>query len=111
RQKAVKAWDKWYQASKDKIDLARLTDNEAHLGLMTVVEYDSARGQPTGRVWEAGRDGKPRWVISGLLGPMDAQVLPNGRVLIAENSGMKITERDTQGNVKWEYGLQGRGNP
>src|SRR5262249_49084198 len=61
REPAVKTWQKWYEARKDQLDLTRLGDNESYLGLMTVVEYDSeARGR-MGRVWEAGRDGKPRW--------------------------------------------------
>src|SRR5262249_24317506 len=110
RQKAVKPGEKWYGENGDKIALARLNENEAYLGLLTIVEYDSTVGQPTGRVWECGKDGKARWKITGLLGPMDAQVLPNGRVLIAENSAMQVTERDIQGNIKWTYRVEG-GNP
>src|SRR5207244_4386418 len=68
---------------------------------------DSAVGRPGGQVWESGKDGKPRWKITGVLGAMDAQVLPNGRVLIAENSAQQITERDLQGNVKWTYRVPG----
>ena len=32
-----------------------------------------------------------------------SQTLPNGNVLIAENNTMRVTERDPQGNVLWEY--------
>ena len=42
---------------------------------------------PQTRLWEFGPDGKARWKLDRLLGPMDAQVLPSGRVLIAEYQG------------------------
>ncbi len=57
-----------------------------------------------------GRDGKQRWKITGIMGAMDAQVLPNGRVLIAENSAGRVTERELSGAVKWEYRTPGN-NP
>ena len=40
---------------------------------------------------------------------MDAQVLANGRILVAENSANRITERDQKGDIKWTY--QVPGNP
>jgi HEAT repeat protein len=107
RQLAAKAWDKWFSANGSTIDFAGLSEGEAHLGLVTVCEYDSAIGQPGGQVWEAGRDGKLRWKFDGVLGAMDAQVLPNGRVLVAENSANRITERDLSGAIKWEYRTPG----
>jgi HEAT repeat protein len=107
RQKAVKAWDKWFAAHGSTLDLGRLNAGEPYLGLITVCEYDSAVGQPGGQVWEASRDGKQRWKIGGVLGAMDAQVLPNGRVLVAENSANRVTERDLSGAVKWEYRTPG----
>ena len=39
---------------------------------------------------------------------MDAQVLPNGRVLIAESSKQVITERDLLGNIKWQKNVGGQ---
>ncbi len=107
RQRAARAWSKWYAPRAATLDLARLTADDAHLGLMTVCEYDSAAGEPGGQVWEAGRDGRQRWKISGVSGAMDAQVLPNGRVLIAENTANRITERNLTGAVKWEYRTPG----
>jgi HEAT repeat protein len=107
REKAVEAWQKWWQTEGPRVDLARLSEHEPYLGLITVAEYDSAVGQPGGRVWEGGREGQPRWSVRGLMGAMDAHVLPNGRILVAENSGNRVTERDLHGNVKWEYRLQG----
>jgi hypothetical protein len=56
-----------------------------------------------GRVLEVGRDGKPRWVIDNLHYPVDAYVLGENRVLITENKGHRVTERDFQGNILWQH--------
>jgi hypothetical protein len=37
---------------------------------------------------------------------MDAQVLPNGNVLIAEANAHRVTERDLKGVVKWEKKIE-----
>jgi hypothetical protein len=38
-----------------------------------------------------------------LSGPNDVQLLPGGRVLIAERNGGRVTERDRDGKILWEY--------
>jgi hypothetical protein len=56
-------------------------------------------------ITELGSDGKPRWTLSGLQGPTDAQVLVNQHVLVAEQG--RVTERDLSGNVLWKVeGIQ-----
>lgn len=104
RRKAVTAWAAWWAANASRADLARASLEEQRLGLTTIVEYDSTVGNRQGRVWECGRDGNPRWTIANLLGPMDAQVLSNGRVLVAESSGGRVTERElATGNIVWQH--------
>ena len=112
RQKATLAWQKWWQERQGTIDLARVTEGDAFLGLVTICEYDSVvPGRFTGQVWEAPRNGPPRFkVTNNLVGPMDAQVLANGRILVAENGANRVTERDRAGNIKWEHTTPG-GNP
>jgi HEAT repeat protein len=105
RDKTLKAWQDWWRSHAAHIDLARV-GQEQHLGLITIAEYDSPAGQVNGRVFECARDGKERWQITGVAGAMDAQVLANGHVLVAENAGRRISERDMTGAVKWEYTLQ-----
>jgi HEAT repeat protein len=109
RKKAHSAWSGWWQANEGKIDLAGLglARDEATLGLFTIVEYDSFVGNRQGKVWECGRDGKPRWQVSNLFGAMDGQLLPNGHVLIAENSVQKISERDPTGKEVWTFQAPG----
>jgi HEAT repeat protein len=107
RKKCRNAWETWWQIHQGRIDLARLKHEEPLRGLTVVCEYDSASGP--GRVWEWGSDGKPRWEITNLEGPNDVQLLPGGRVLIAERNANRVTERDHHGNVLWQH--RTAGNP
>ena len=64
--------------------------------------WSSRRAIP---ITELGPDGKPRWTLTGLQGPSDAQVLANQHVLVAEQG--RVTERDLGGNVLWKLeGIQ-----
>jgi HEAT repeat protein len=111
RARAAKLWDQWWLSRGSQLDLTRVGGGEAFLGLYLICEYDSAVGMPGGQIWETAGDGQPRWKVSGLLGAMDAQLLPNGRVLVAENSVNRVTERDKDSNIVWEHRIQGQGNP
>jgi HEAT repeat protein len=103
RKKAADAWGEWWRQHKGTLEVARSCSRERSLGLVLVCEYDNRNGQVGGRIWEAGRGGKARWELGNLQGPMDAQMLPGGRVLIAENMGRKVTERDLKGTIRWEH--------
>src|SRR5207237_3179595 len=35
--------------------------------------------------------------------PIDARLLPGGRVLVAEHGANRVTERDRKGNILWEH--------
>jgi hypothetical protein len=96
RSKVRDAWAAWWKEKGAGFDLTGYTETPRPLGYTLGVEYN------TGRVWECDIDGSIRWEIKDLAGPMDAQVLPNGNVLIAEADGRRITERDIKGVVKWE---------
>jgi hypothetical protein len=101
RRKCRDAWMAWWTEHGAGADLARLTEAGRLLGLTLGIEYN------TGRVWECGMDGKLRWEITGLAGPMEAQVLPGGRVLIAEANNNKVSERHVKGKVLWEKHVPG----
>jgi Mala s 1-like protein len=96
-------WEKWWNVNAARVDLSRATRDEVYLGLNLVVELDGASKGGKGRVWECGTDGKPRWEIKDLERPIDARLLPNGSVLIAEHSPPRVTERRRDGAVVWEY--------
>ena len=103
RKKCRDAWKDWWAHNGEKIDLAKLDLTERLQGYTLLVEMDM-RGV-NGKVIEIGPDKKTRWQIENLQQPMDAQVLKNDRVLIAEYRARKVTERNFKGEVLWEKSL------
>jgi HEAT repeat protein len=99
------AWAEWWKANGPGLDLARLDSTPRLLGYTLVVQVND---NGIGRVIELGRDGKPRWTIDNLQYPVDAYVLGENRVLIAEYNGQRVSERDFKGNILWQK--QGLGN-
>lgn len=97
RRKHRDAWAAWWKQVGPTIDLGVLQSQQRLLGFTLLAE-----GTDGGRVLELGRDGKPRWVISGVRFAVDAHILPGNRVLIAEYSGNRVTERDFKGNILWQ---------
>jgi HEAT repeat protein len=103
RQKYRDLWAEWWRRFEPRVDLARLEEGPQYLGLTLLAELNN------NRVVEYGPDGKVRWKLDqaqGIMGPMDAQMLPGGRVLIAEYQGQRVTERDLQGKVHWSKQVQ-----
>ncbi|HEY8506301.1 MAG TPA: HEAT repeat domain-containing protein, partial [Gemmataceae bacterium] len=100
------AWEEWWRAHAGEVDLAVLNGGEPLKGLTLIAEVDNNRDfdSTSGRVWECGRDGKMRWELTGLGGPVDVQVLPGSRLLIAEYYARRVTERDRRGHVLWDSG-------
>jgi HEAT repeat protein len=105
RQKRSAAWASWVEAAKG---------NPALFGPAGIAGRDrvgpafsaSLRGytllvQPQANtVAELGPDGKQRWALTGLQAPLDAVVLANQHVLVAEQN--RVTERDLRGKVLWQ---------
>jgi HEAT repeat protein len=110
RDKTRQAWTNWWDKEGTKVSLGSIRRQEGFQNLRVICEFDWNGRVNGGKVWECDRTGKERWKIENLLGPMDAEVLPNRHVLIAENNGRKVTERDQRGNILWEY-MTNNGNP
>ncbi len=100
RKRCSQAWAEWWRQNSGRVALTR-PEREPMLGLLLVVEGHNPTTR-TGSVSEMDRAGKVRWKIPNLLFPLDAQVLAGQRVLIAEQSGNRVTERDLTGKVLWE---------
>ena len=98
KKKYREAWAAWWEKDGPAVDLAKLPETPRLLGLTVGIEYN------TNAVWEAGPDGKKRWSVQA-DGPMDAQVLPGDRVLVAEQNTRRVTIRDFKGSVLWEKKL------
>jgi hypothetical protein len=103
RRRCREGWEAWWKAQGSRVDLARLHRADADRGLTLVCEYNGGAGDIPGRVVLLGRDGQARWQLAGLWGPRDAQLLPGGRVLVAESQGHVVTERDRHGMVLWRH--------
>jgi hypothetical protein len=94
------AWAAWWDRHGATVDLARLGERSPFLNLTLVPEMHA------NKVWEFGPDGKVRWELKeDLKTPIDAQVLPGGRVLVAELNGGRVTERDPKGRVLWQHAV------
>lgn len=105
RDRARDEWIKWWRANEKEIDLAKLDQLERTLGYTLIVEMD-VRGVG-GRVKEVTPDGKIRWEITNVQFPTDALVLPNNRVVIAEQNTNRVSERDTAtGKEIWGENFQ-----
>jgi outer membrane protein assembly factor BamB len=99
RRKARDAWAAWWQENGEGVDLARFGDGQVLLGMTLAIEFN------TGRVWECTPDGTLRLDLRGLQGPMEAQILPNGQVLLAESKGHLVSIRDAKGGILWSKRL------
>jgi hypothetical protein len=92
------AWAVWWRDNAATANMAAVNGPPPLLGYTLVVVPDF------GSVMELDPERKVRWQIRGLRSPFDAQVLPGGRVLIAEYAGF-VTERNQQGEVLWEQAV------
>ncbi|MGH7222557.1 MAG: HEAT repeat domain-containing protein, partial [Gemmataceae bacterium] len=95
KKKRRDAWAAWWKVNTNRVELARLCGRSS-LGYTLICDHTN------NLVFEIDRQGKKRWTIGGLQSPLDAVVLPGNRVLIAEYSGGRVTERDLKGNILWQ---------
>jgi hypothetical protein len=102
RAKAKTAWEAWYKADGVKLDLAKLDLEQRLLGLTLCVAWDSDKTR-TGRVFEIDSSGRERWSVEDVNHPVDGHMIRGDRFLVAEQSGMRVTERDLKGKVLWEH--------
>ena len=109
RRRYAAAWADWWKEHGRGLDLAKIDTARRVLGLTLIVQLELRRkvvGRVgrityTGRVSEIGPDGKPRWEITDLDYPIDAQVVGPNRVLITEYRGRRVSERTFKGETVW----------
>jgi hypothetical protein len=99
RKQCRSTWEAWWKHNASGIDWKRVSVDPPALGLTLVCEAHLGNG---GRVFECGIDGKPRWTIS-CNNPIDAQMLPGNRVLVADCHGGKVVEMDREGKALWTH--------
>jgi hypothetical protein len=96
RQKCHDAWAAWWRDQGARVDLSKLDDAPRPLGYTVVVLLD------LGLIEEVDASKQPRWQFTGLEAPLDVQLLPGDRLLVAEHGGNRVTERNHKGEVLWE---------
>lgn len=105
RAKCRDAWAAWWTAERGKIDLAKLDLDQRLRGLTLIT--DRGRGLNNGSVYEVGPDGTKRWQIAGLQYPVEAEVVGEDRVVVAEYRRKRVALMDFKGDVKWEKAVVG----
>jgi hypothetical protein len=96
RGKCKAAWHDWWKKNQAKIDLAKLEETPKMLGRTLLVLLDQ------GRVLELGPDNLPRFEIKNVVFPLDAQLLDDERVLVAEYHANRVAEYNLRGMVVWQ---------
>jgi HEAT repeat protein len=99
-EKVRDAWAAWWREHGATADLAAVGQTARPRGHLLALEPWNANNN--GRVVELNASGKVVWQLGGMTGPVDAQVLPNRRLLVAEQNANRVTERDRGGKVVWE---------
>jgi HEAT repeat protein len=102
RRKARDAWQAWWHKHGDRVDLARLGEAPALLGLTLIAHWDNGQ---VGHIAELGPDGKARRDVQNIPWPIDFYWLPGNRLLCAEYYINKVTERNFKGEQLWEKTL------
>jgi hypothetical protein len=94
REKCRAAWTAWWKRNAAGVDLGRLSEHPL-LGYTLVCDTGKKR------VYEIDRHGKERWAIENVFSG-DAVVVSGNRVLLAEFSANRVSERDFKGNILWQ---------
>jgi HEAT repeat protein len=98
RRRCQDGWSAWWRA-RGRLDWARIDADHRRPGLYLVSEGD--------RVFLCGCDGKPRWALDNLGQVLDAHLLPNGRLLLADGDKNEAREIDLAGKMHWQRRFTG----
>lgn len=101
-QKSREAWQTWWKTEGNALDLAKLDLGQRLKGLTLITTYGPGIN---GQVFEVGADGATRWQIAALQYPVDAEVVGDNVVVIAEYRRRRVVAMDFKGTVKWERGV------
>jgi PQQ-like domain len=94
------AWTTWWTGDKSKVvmmDAAGPLMGGSLRGYTLLVQLQ------TNSITELDANGKPRWSLTGLMQPIDAEVVSGQRVLVVEQGGGGlVSERTFQGKILWQ---------
>ena len=101
RRKCRDGWQAWWRDHAASVDLTKIEEPRKLLGYTMIVLLD------LGQVMELGPDKQIRWQVSNLSFPLDAQLIGENHLLVAEYYGNRVTERDLKGHVLWQKEITG----
>ncbi len=101
RNQARDTWQAWWRENAARIDLSKLKARPPLLGYTLLVLLDVPR------IMELGAENQVRWQFDNVIFPLDVQVLPGDRVLVAEYLASRVTERNLKGDIVWEKRIVG----
>jgi HEAT repeat protein len=101
RKKCRDAWLTWWKEHGKAVDLAVLQLGQRLLGYTTIVLLDK------NSILELDGNDNVRWQIDDVKFPLDIQVLPGDRVLVAEYHGNHVKEFNFKGEVLWKHYFDG----
>jgi len=96
-------WAAWWTREGEKL---KLEPTPRPLGKALVILLPQGGGEAGGTVREVDIAGRTLWEIKDAGFPLDAQLLPGDRVLIAERGNRRVAERDFTGKVVWKHDVQ-----
>lgn len=99
RAKCTAGWQAWWKKHGEKADLSKAEDTPRMLGRTLIVLLDQ------NSVIDLGPDNQPRFEVRNLTFPLDAQLLNDDHVLVAEYQANRVTERNSRGEVVWQKAI------
>lgn len=91
-------WQAWWTAQGPGLQITERPSllPAQNLGYTLLISYNN------NQIHEYDATGKLRWTLNDVGNPMDAQVLPGERVLVAEFAANRVTERNLKGEILWQ---------
>jgi hypothetical protein len=100
RRKCRDGWQAWWKQHAARIDLTKLKEPAKLQGNTLIVLLDE------NKVLDLGPNNQRRWEVNNLNFPLDASLVGDDHVLVAEYYGGQVTERDLKGKVVWHVKVQ-----
>jgi hypothetical protein len=94
------AWNKWYDSHHGTLDLAKqLAQSELGFTLIST-------GVKANKIYEIGPAKNVHWEFKLPKYAIDVQVVGPNRLLVAEYTDHRVTERDFKGTILWQQAVQ-----
>lgn len=100
QQQCRDAWAAWWRTHAAAADLGKL--RQGQLGRFLVTQWDNGQ---VGRVLELDGTGRVLWQTDPVPWPLDVQMLPGNRLLLAEFYDNRVAERNLKGELLWHQQL------